>query len=368
MIKSRFIASVLFLFCIGLLTSCSKQEAPKSKAAQIPKVTVAQPGIEKVERIISAVGTLEAEDQVQVTTEVSGIINEIKFEEGDEIKQGDVLAILNQTSFKLNVENSRALLERARTNLALADSNYKRRKDLYDKKFITEQELQELANALDKAKAEYDSAQVVCKISQKALQDSVIKAPVDVNNKDYIWEVQRKLVSIGDFVNPGKPVVELVNRMTLKLRFTAPEQDAGYLIAGKKVNFSVPAISKKEFEGDIFYISPAAVENTRVVIVKARLNNTERILRPGYSANVRFIAEAKENAFTIQRRSLRFDVDKTYVYVVKDKKLERKDVTTGVQTEDFVEITSGITADDEIVVRSGTFVEAGTLVEVISEK
>jgi membrane fusion protein, multidrug efflux system len=369
MIKSKFfILALVLLPCVILLSACSKQEAPKSKMAQMPKVTVAQPSIEKVERIISAVGTLEAEDQVQVTTEVSGIINEIKFEEGQKIKQGDALAILDQTNFKLNLENSQALLERAKTNMVLADSNYNRKKDLYEKKFITEQELQELANAQEKAKAEYASAQVVYKISQKALQDSVIIAPLDMNNKNYIWEVQRKLISIGDFVNPGKPVAELVNRSTLKLRFTVPERDVLYLSTDKLVKFTVPALLKKEFEAKIVFLGPAAVESTRAVIVKARFDNTEYILRPGYSANVRVIAETKEKALVISRQSLRFDVDSPYVLIVNDGTLHKKSVTVGVEKENTVEIISGINPTDTIVVRSSSFLEDGTKVEVVEDK
>jgi len=356
------------IFCLLLLISCSKQEPAKVAPGKIPKVNVAKPGIETVERIITAVGTLDAEDQVQVAAEVAGLIQQIKFEEGQEVKQGDILVILDPTNFKLSLDNTKALLERAQANLSLAKYNYELKKSLYEKKFIPEQELQDFSTQLERARAELTSASAAYQIAQKALENSVIKAPVDKDDKNYTWEVQRKLISIGEYVNPGKPVVELVNRMTLKLRFTVPEQDAGYLTAGKKVNFSVPAISKNEFEADIFYVSPAATENTRVITVKARFDNIERLLRPGYSANVRFIAQTKENAFTVPRRALRFNVDKTYVYVVNDNKLERKDVVVGIQSEDYVEIISGIIADDDIVIRSGTFVEAGTLVEIISEE
>ncbi|MFH0888448.1 MAG: efflux RND transporter periplasmic adaptor subunit [Planctomycetota bacterium] len=368
MMKSKFLAPVLFLLLfMALLPACSKQKPVKNKTAQIAKVTVAQPKVERIERIISAVGSLEPEDQVQLTTEVSGIISEIKFEEGQELNQGDAMAILDPASFKLNVENSQALLERAKTNLALADANYKRKKDLYEKKFITEQELQELTNALDKAKAEYTSALVACDIAQKALQDSVIKAPFDVNNKNYTWAVQQKMISIGEFISPGKPIAELVNRTTLKLRFTVPEQDALHLTMDKPVKFTVPALPNREFDAKIFYISPSAVENIRSVIIKARLNNTERLLRPGYSANVRLIAEIKEKAIVIPRRSLRYDVNKSYVLVVNSGVLNRKTVTLGVEKEDYVEIVAGINPTDLIVVRSSSFLDDGSEVEIVED-
>jgi multidrug efflux system membrane fusion protein len=359
---------ICFVFGILLLTSCSKQEPPKSKAGQIPKVTITQPKTEKMERIITAVGTLDPEDEVQVATEVSGLIQEIKFEEGQEVKQGATLVILDPTNFKLNVENARASLKRAKAGLTLAESTYERKKSLYEKKFITDQELQEFATALDKAKAELTGAQATCKIAEKTLEDSVIKAPIDKNNGNYVWEVQKKLVSIGEYVNPGKPVTELVNRITLKLRFTVPEQEAGYLAMDKKVTFTVPAMPNKEFEAKILYIGPKAVEGTRAVIVKARFDNMERVLRSGYSANVRFIAETKEKALIISRRSLRFDVDKTYVWVVDDGALHRKDVSIGVEEADKIEIISGISQTDTIVVRSGSFLEDGTKVEIVEEK
>lgn len=366
--KSKFLAPALFLLlCMALLPACSKQEPPKNKSP-IPKVTVAQPQTEKMERIITAVGTLDSGDEVQVATEVAGIIQEIKFEEGQEVKQGATLVILDPTNFKLNIENAMALLERAKAGLNLAESTYERKKSLYEKKFITDQELQEFATALDRAKTDLTSATATYKIAEKALGDSVIKAPVDKDNENYVWEVQNKLVSIGEYVNIGKPVTELVNRIILKLRFTVPEQNAGYLSLNKEINFTVPASPNKEFTAKIFYLGPKAVEGTRAVIVKAHFNNTERILRSGYSANVRFIAETKNNALTIPRRALRFDVDKTYVWSVNDGVLHRKDVNIGIEKEDKVEIISGISQTDTIVMRSGSFLEDGTRIEIIEGK
>lgn len=355
------------LFSISLLTVCSKQQesSTKSKVAQLPKVTVTQPKIRKVERVITAIGTLEPDDNVLVSAKVAGVVQEIKFEEGEVIKQGDVLIKLDPTDFQLNLDNSKALLERARANLVLAKANYERKKSLYEKNFIPKQEFQEFKTSLSRAKADFDSAKATYKIAKKFLEDSVIRAPIDTENKNYYWEVQRKLVSIGEYVNPGKPVVELVNREILRVRFTVPEREASYLNIGKSIQFSVPALPGKVFEAKIFYLSPQISESARAVVVKAKFNNQERILRPGYSANVRMIAETREKSLIIPRRALRFDIDKSFVWVVVDKILHRKNVSVGVEEEDYVEIISGINQNDKVVVRSGSSMKEGTKVEIV---
>jgi len=351
-----------------ILVACSSKEAPKSMLVKIPKVTVTQPQTENMERIITAVGTLEPEDQVQIATDVAGIVQEIKFEEGQEIQQGTVLAILEPTNFKLNLTNAQAMSAGAQSRLVLAQSTYERKKSLYEKKFITEQELQEFATALDKARNDLASAEAVYKLAEKALADSVIKAPTDKENNNYVWEVQKKLVPIGEYVNIGKPVAELINRTTLKLRFTVPEQDANYLVLGKPVTFTVPALPDKQCRAQIYYLGPQVAEGTRSVIVKARFDNTQRILRSGYSANVRFVAETKTQTLSVPRRALRFDADKTYVWVVRDETLYRKVVTVGIEEEDKVEILAGLSPSDTVVLRSGTFIQEGTRIEIVEEK
>ncbi|MFH1227128.1 MAG: efflux RND transporter periplasmic adaptor subunit [Planctomycetota bacterium] len=368
MMNTKFLR-VILCWSVGilLLTGCGKKAPPKSNAAQLAKVTVSQPRTETVERIITAVGTLDPEDQVQVAAEVAGLVQEIRFEEGQEVSQGAELTVLNPTNFQLNVVNAQALAERAQADLALAESSYSRKKGLYDKNFITEQELQEMATALDKAKSILTGAEAACQIAEKALADSVIKAPVDANNANYSWEIQKKLVSIGEYVNPGKPIAELINRATLKLRFTVPEQEAGYLALDKPVEFTVPALPGKVFEAKIIYLSPKAIEGTRSVLVKARVDNSELVLRPGYSANVRMVAETKEKALVIPRRSLRYDADKSYVLVVNNGVLNKKTVTLGVEKEDYVEIAAGINPTDIVVVRSSSFLDEGSKVEIVED-
>lgn|GEM_PF-6719965 len=366
--NTKFLSIISFCaLCILLMAGCGKKAPPKTNTAQLAKVTVGQPRMEKMERIITAIGTLDPEDQTQAAAEVSGLVQEIKFEEGQEITQGAVLVVLNPTNFQLNLNNSQALLERAQANLIQAESNYERKKSLYDKKFVTEQEIQELITAFSKAKSELTSAEAVYKIAEKSLADSVIKAPVDSNDGNYSWEIQKKMVSIGEYVNPGKPIAELVNRTTMKLRFTVPEQDAGYLALDKPVEFIVPALPGKVFEAKISYLSPKAVEGSRAVIVKAQFNNAERILRPGYSADVRLVAEIKEKTLVIPRRSLRYDVNNPYVLVVNNGVLSKKTVTLGVEKEDYVEIVVGINPTDLIVIRSSSFLDDGAKVEIVED-
>ncbi|MBI4835084.1 MAG: efflux RND transporter periplasmic adaptor subunit [Planctomycetes bacterium] len=388
MVKAKILARALcFILCLIVFSSCSQKEPPKARQARLATVTVTKPAEERVERIITAIGTLDLEDEVNVATEVGGLIKEVRFEEGQEISPGDILVVLDETNFKLNVDKANAALDKATSGLSLAEDNYNRAKTLKEKELISNQEYQEATLALQNAKSDLAGAQTNCRIAQRALDFSVIKAPFrgrgisgsteNGQSRDgvpagefpkgkYTWEVQKKLVSVGEYLNTGSPVAELVNRTTLKLRFTVPEREARYLAMGKAVKFTTLA-APGDFKAVIFYIAPNIIESTRAVTVKAYVDNKDHVLRAGYSANVSFVGELSEKAMMISRRSLRFDVDKSYVLVVMDGVLKKKDVTIGIEHDEYVEITSGLSLTDKVVVRSGSFLEDGTKVEVIPD-
>jgi membrane fusion protein (multidrug efflux system) len=370
MVKSNiFIITLCLAFCPLLSFSCSQKEEPKAKQARLATVTVTKPTEERVERVITAIGTLELEDETSIATEVGGLIKEVKFKEGQEINPGDTLVVLDETNFKLNLEKANAAFNKAKANLSLAEDNYTRAKTLREKDLISSQDYQGFVNALENAKADLAGAQTNCQIAQRALDSSVIQAPViEGGENKHKWEVQKKLVSVGEYLNTGSPVAELVNRTVLKLRFTVPEREAKYLVPAKTVTFSVPAVLGKDFKAVIFYIAPNIAESTRAVIVKAYFDNKDRLLRAGYSANVSFVGETSEKAIMVPRRSLRFDVDKSYVFAVVDGVLRRKDITIGIEKDDFVEIASGISLEDTVVVRSGSFLEEGAKVEAVPDK
>jgi len=367
--KFKFIV-VFFILIILILDSCSESKSDgKGEATKSVKVSVVVPIVRKVEHIITAVGTLEPEDEVEISAEVAGIIDEIRFEEGQKVKPGEILAVLDKTNFKLNLKNSKALLERAKANLFLAQSTFERRKKLYDKKFITEQEFQELSVSLDEAKAQFESAVSNCELAEKSLADTIIKAPLNKNMRSGdSWEVQKKILSKGEYVNVGKPIVVLVNRTTLQLVFTVTEKDSHFISPCKKVIFNVPPLPNKKFEATVFYISPKAREDTRTVVIKGRIDNKDLILRPGYSANINLCAEIKEKAITIPIKAIRFDRDTPYVFIVNNEGiLCKRAVVCGVEKEDFVEIISGIEQNDKIAIRRGPFVKEGQKVEVVQE-
>ena len=327
-IKPFTLTSVALLF---ILTSCSEG---KGKGGGFPVPVIAQKvSLKDVNEIASSVGTLIADEQVDLQSKLSGTVEEILFEEGKSVTKGSPLISVDKSK-------RQALFDEAKAKFELAQANLKRSKKLYSKKTISSQEH-------DQAVAEFESAKATFKKSSLDLDDASITAPFD-------GITGARLVSPGQKVSEGQKLSNLVAIDPLKLEFSLSEHFIPKVAIGQRINFSVNAYPKKQFEGEVFFISPDVNLETRSILVKANVPNPNKKLKAGMFAKVSLILETRKNSVVVPESAVLIEKGKSSIFIVdKDSKAQKLEVELGVALPGEQEILNGL-SKEAIVITEGT--------------
>lgn len=298
---------------------------------------------------VSAVGTLRAARGTDLSVEVAGIVDELHFESGDEVKAGTVL-------MELRTDDEQARLGALETSAQLARTTYERNVKQFEAKAISRASLDVDAANLKNAEAAV--------IQQRAtLNKKIVRAP-------FAGSLGVRLVDVGQYINPGAAVVTLQDLSSIYADFYLPADDAMRVAVGQKVGISTDATGDETFEGAISAIDPKVDVKSRNVLVRATLANKAHRLRPGASANIVIQAGKVERHLTLPQTAITFNPYGSTVYLAmedgKDEKGQPKlsarqvFVTTGPARGDQIAITSGIKEGDVVVTAGQMKLQAGT--------
>ncbi len=298
---------------------------------QAVAVEAEAPTIGSINRTIEAVGTLISDESVVLSPELAGRVSEISFNEGEAVTIG-------QSLIKLDATVNAAELAEAEAALALSVANHSRAERLFKSGSGTERARDEALSAMNADKARVD-------LAKARLNKMDIKAPFN-------GVAGLRNVSVGDYVTPGQSLTNIEKIDVLKVDFRIPEVYLGSLRQGQKINVRVDAFAGRVFDGEVFAVNPRIDESGRSIILRARLDNDELILRPGLFARVNLIVENRDNALMIPEQALWPQGNQQAVYTIVDNKPVLVTVQTGLRRNGMVEITEGLSADD-IVVTAG---------------
>lgn len=213
--------------------------------------------VESIEEKISLVGTLSANEMVEVRPEISAPVKKIQFVEGEWIEEGTPL-------LELDDEKLSAQLAEQQASFELAEANFRRSAELIKRSAVSQQDFDEM-----KSKLQVQTATL--QRTKRELDDTKIKAP-------FHGMTGQRMVSTGQYVQPTDIITTLVDLTPIKANFRVPERYLGILKTGQKVSLSVAAFPKEHFEGTVYFISPVVEEATRTVMVRAELPNEDRRL------------------------------------------------------------------------------------------
>lgn len=293
---------------------------------------------------VTAVGTLRADETVMVRPEIAGRVATIHFREGQKIRQGEPLATLDQEEYQAQLASSAA-------QLALEQSSYRRLQDMDRQQLASQQNL-------DEAKAKLDTARAQQELNRVRLSKTVIRAPFD-------GMIGLRKISPGAYVKPGDDIVALESLGAMKLDFRVPETYLARLAVDQRLAARVDAYPEQSFEGTIYAIEPALDEETRTVLLRARLPNPHNQLRPGLFARVSLILERRENALVVPEQAIVPVGQTTFVYRVADGKAVMTPVKLGLRRPGLVEILEGLSAGDLVVTDGQLKIRDGAAVQVL---
>lgn len=300
---------------------------------------------------LTAVGTLSAINGVDLTAEISGIVQEVRFKSGEFVKQGDVLVLLRTLSEEANLKSNQAKLQ-------LAKMNYEREKTLFNKKVSSQ-------SALDKRYAELQEAIGGVEATQAQIQQKTIIAPFD-------GRLGIRQINLGQFISPGTPIVTLQSLDPLYVMFNLPEQYLANLSIGQKIDVSINYGNGLNVSGKIVAINSKVEQSTRNILVQAMIPNDKYQLYPGMYASVKIWMNNKKNEIVIPQTAITYSLSGDYVFIVKNEgtanepllRVYRQYVKIGERRDNEASIIDGLKLGDKIVTSGQLKLQNGTQVSL----
>lgn len=286
---------------------------------------------ESFARQMEGVGTARANEAVDITSKTSNRVTAIRFREGQQVKAGEILV-------EFDGEQARASLAEAEAALKDSQSQFKRSRELYATKALSESQLDQLQATLSANEARVAG-------SRSQLNDMTIRAP-------FAGRVGLRNISVGSYVTPGTVITTLDDTSIIKLDFSVPEVFLAAVQEGLQISARTSAYPDSEFKGKVSSIDSRLDPVSRAVIVRARIDNKDGRLKPGMFMTVKLI-NADSPALMLPEEALVPEGNSKFVFVVRDGKATRVEVQTGRRRPGEVEITGGLDEGD-VVVTEGT--------------
>lgn len=340
--KKLILLSVSAILLVS--SGCGKKGGPNEGGEWAVNVIAFKSISRPIEEKISLVGTMAANESVEIQSEIDGVVENIQFEEGEAVQKGQIL-------FQIDKEKLKAKLAQAEANLKMAAASRKRYEQLAESKSVSGQEV-------DQAVATFEANAATVELTKEELKDATILAPFE-------GVMGARLVSLGQFVSKGTKLTSLVDEDPMKAEFNVPERFLSVIQKGQKVSIEVAAYPGESFAGKVYFISPEVEELTRTTLVKALIPNPDSRLKSGMFATLRLIVNVKQRAVVIPETAVTYQGDNAIVFVVgADNRIDQRTVKTGVTLAGMVEIAEGVKEGEVVVVEGTQKVRPGALVNV----
>jgi membrane fusion protein (multidrug efflux system) len=319
--------------------------APGKSAAQAVAVVTAHAAKKEFAHEVEALGTLRANESVDITAKVADRVAAIHFNEGQQVRKGDVLIELDNTEARADLAAAEAAASDSR-------SQYKRSQELFQTKALSEAQLDQLHATLLANEARVAAA-------RSRLADRVITAPFN-------GRVGLRNVSLGGLVNPGGVITTLDDLSVVKLDFAVPEVFLSTLQPGLTLQARSSAYPDEFFAGRVASIATRVDPTTRAVTIRALIDNRDGRLRPGMFMTVKLVRQEGQ-ALMLPEQAVVPENDQQFVYVIEDGRAHKREIKIGRRRPGEVEILEGLTADDGVVVDGTLNLRDGLAVRVQPE-
>jgi RND family efflux transporter MFP subunit len=399
---SLFVKLLGVAFLSGVIlssASCSKTsgKAVDSASPRPLSVRVLPVELKQIRRNVESVGSLFPLDEVTVSSEVEGRVEQVLVDVGDRVSAGQTIVKVVPTELQLTLDQQRASLQQSRARLGLsengeefkdvrsapevkkaaadladAEQKYLRAKTLFEQGLLPKQNFDEAESRHNAARAAYDlSVQTVenlraqlaqskaaTSLAQKKVGDSIIRAP-------FAGQVKERSVTQGQYLKVQTPVMVIVNVDPMRVRLRVPEKMAAWVKTGQEVTVAVEAYPGRTFTGKITRINPSVDQQTRAFEVEALINNHETLLKPGFFVKATIPSSFVVDALFVPQDALLYVYGVYKVFVIEGNTLKEREVKIGEHNGDEVEIVEGLTRGERIALASkGQDLKEGATVEI----
>jgi membrane fusion protein, multidrug efflux system len=320
------------------------KDANAKSEASIP-VEVAKPVRGEMLAMYSGTATLDAEADAEVVAKVGGEVRRILVEEGDHVKAGQILAVLDDRELRLQAAQTRAAL-------AKSERDFNRQVELHEKGLVS-------AGAFEGLKYDLDNQRAANDIASLSLSYSEIRAP-------FAGIVSERHVKLGQEIATGTSVFRVTDPTPLKAAVYVPERELARLKPGQAASISVDALAGRSFPATVKLVAPTVDSATATFKVTLEVADPKGDLKPGMFARVGIVFERRAEALTIPRIALLDTDGASNVFIVKAGKAEQRAIKTGLSNAGKVEVVEGLDGTEQVIVVGQNGLKDGNPIRVVS--
>ncbi len=347
-------AALVALALCGCHQSAAAGVEKEEKGPAPISIAVATAHQQSLDRTAEVQGALFPREHAVMSSEVEGTVVQVAADFGDKVTAGQVMMKINPREYELRVETAQASLDQERAKLANSTARYNRAQALKRAATISPEQFDLMASQLRVDQADTEWAEKAVAMARKKLGDTEIKAP-------FSGSVQKRMVSLGEYVSPGKELYELIATDPIKLRCPMPERFVPMTRVGMPVTLTIDANPGASYTGKITRIAPALDESSRTLLIEAEVANPDGALKPGFFAHVTMDLGRDRALFVPSLAVLRY-AGVARVFIVDGGIVRAREVTTGSVVGDRIEITAGLKEGEQVAVSDVDRLADGTAV------
>lgn len=354
---TRYSVAALALSALiaAAIAACSSQASPGEVAPPAPEVSVAMVLSKPVRQWDDFTGRVSAVETVDLRPRVSGYVERVAYREGQEVKKGDLLFVIDQRRYRAELDRAQANLERSRSEARLAQSQDARAQTLLEAKAISREEFDSRKAATAQGNAGVNAAQAAVASAQLDLQFTQVRSPIN-------GRAGRAMVTVGNLAQADATLLTTVVSLDpVHVYFESDEQtylrygqlgrDGERATANNPVRVGLANEQGYPHVGTLDFTDNQVDSNTGTIRARAVVPNPDRVFTPGLFARVQIEGSAQFKAMLIDDKAVLTDQDRKYVYVLgPQNKAVRKDVVLGRMVDGLRVVNSGLAASDKVVV------------------
>jgi membrane fusion protein (multidrug efflux system) len=316
----------------------------RKSGANLPAVNVERVQRQKINAFLVLNGVVEPERKVEVYSRLSAYVKNIIKEEGDFVKKGDVLALLDDTEIIISYRQAQIQLEQAKLTLKDEETNYQRSEELKKTEMISEQDIQLSQATYNKAKLDLQTKLENFKDLELQLSYTKIKSPVE----GYVTE---RLMEVGSRVNANQHIYTVEDFSPLLVRVYVPTADIVNLKTEMEAQVVTDVLKGMVFEGRVKLINPRIDVQSGTIKVTIEVFDSTRKLKPGMFVETRIVVSNKPDALVVPRKSIVYEQNQPYVFVFnfQGMQVSKRSIKTGISEGDNIEVAEGLQEGDRIV-------------------
>jgi len=310
-------------------------------------------------------GRLQAVERVEIKPQVSGTITEVHFHDGSQVKQGDLLFVIDQRPYQAALDRAKAALQEAKSNVSLTRSEFKRAKQLIKNKSVSKSQFDIAQSAYQAATAKVAAAKAELFQAELDYEYAHIRAPIT-------GRIDRAEMTVGNLVQAGPSAPTLTSIVSTQQIYAAFDVDERtYLSSVRRqhdnelpVELRLSGGDKTAYRGTIHSFANQMDSNTGTIRARALLNNADGALLPGMFANIRLGSADKSSLLLVDERAVGTNQDQKYVYVISaDNEVVYREVKLGQSVNGQRVVISGLESGEQVMINSLLRVQPGTKVQ-----